>query len=227
MCVIYGQEVYEKAPLAAECEEKMYKKYMTLLLLCNVVLLLTFLNVKGVQLNHVMASPAFRLSVQAVETEKSMDYMGMLTKAASGQRVVDYGLLEREFLYEVSVSDYEALLRIVEAEAGCEDEKGKLLVANVVLNRVKNDKFPDTIEEVIMQRDNGTTQFSPVANGRFYSVKISEETYDVVNRALCGEDVSQGALYFAARKYADPDKMKWFDNHLTFLFEYGGHEFFL
>ncbi len=205
----------------------MYKKYMTLLLLCNAVILLTFLNVKGVQMNRVMASPAFQLSIDRLEAEESMDYMGMLVKAASGQRVVDYGLLEREYIYDVSTADYEALLRIVESEAGCEDETGKLLVANVVLNRVKSDRFPDTIEEVVMQRENGTTQFSPVANGRFYTVEISEETYEVVNRALCGEDVSQGALFFAARKYANPDKMKWFDNHLTFLFEYGGHEFFL
>ena len=205
----------------------MYKKYMTMLLLCNAVILVTFLNVKGVELNRVMASPAFQLSIDELETEESNDYMGMLTKAASGQRIVDFEVLEREFIYEVSTADYEALLRIVEAEAGCEDENGKLLVANVVLNRVKSDKFPDTIEEVILQQENGTTQFSPVANGKFYSVEISDETVDVVNRALCGEDISQGALYFAARKYADPDRMKWFDNHLTFLFEYGGHEFLL
>lgn len=205
----------------------MYKKYMTMLLLCNAVILVTFFNVKGVELNRVMASPAFQLSIEELETEESIDYMGMLTKAASGQRIVDFEVLEREFIYEVSAEDYEALLRIVEAEAGCEDENGKLLVANVVLNRVKSDKFPDTIEEVVMQQENGTTQFSPVANGKFYTVEITDETIDVVNRALCGEDISQGALYFAARKYANPDRMKWFDNHLTFLFEYGGHEFFL
>ena len=162
----------------------MYKKYMTMLLLCNAVILVTFLNVKGVELNRVMASPAFQLSIDELETEESNDYMGMLTKAASGQRIVDFEVLEREFIYEVSTADYEALLRIVEAEAGCEDENGKLLVANVVLNRVKSDKFPDTIEEVILQQENGTTQFSPVANGKFYSVEISDETVDVVNRAL-------------------------------------------
>ena len=204
----------------------MYKKYMTMLLLCNAVILVTFFNVKGVELNRVMASPAFQLSIEELEGEESKDYTGSLAKAASGQRVVDFGLLEREFIYEVSADDYEALLRIVEAEAGGEDEKGKLLVANVVLNRVKNEKFPDTIEEVIMQKGKGTTQFSPVSNGRFYTVEISDETIEVVNRALCGEDISRGALYFAARKYADPDRMEWFDNCLTFLFEYGGHEFF-
>ena len=204
----------------------MYKKYMTILLLCNAVIMITFFNIKGIELNRIIASPAFQLSIEEFQPEESMDYMGMLTNAASGQRVVDFGLLEREFVYEVSADDYKALLRIVEAEAGCEDEKGKMLVANVVLNRVKNEKFPDTIEEVIMQQENGTTQFSPVANGRFYTVEISEETIDVVNRALCGEDISQGALYFAARKYANPERMQWFDDCLTFLFEYGGHEFF-
>lgn len=204
----------------------MYKKYMTILLLCNAVILLTFFNVKGVELNRVMASPAFQLSIDELKEEESINYTGRVVKAASGQRVVDFGLLEREFVYEVSADDYEALLRIVEAEAGGEDANGKLLVANVVLNRVRNDKFPDTIEEVIMQRSENTTQFSPVANGRFYTVEISDETIDVVNRALCGEDISQGALYFAARKYANPDRMKWFDNCLTYLFEYGGHEFF-
>ena len=204
----------------------MYKKYMTILLLCNAVILVTFFNVKGVELNRVMASPAFQLSIDKLKEEESIKYTGNVAKAASGQRVVDFGLLEREFVYEVSADDYEALLRIVEAEAGGEDENGKLLVANVVLNRVKHDKFPDTIEEVIMQRDKGTTQFSPVANGKFYTVEVTDETIDVVNRALCGEDISQGALYFAARKYANPDRMKWFDNCLTYLFEYGGHEFF-
>lgn len=196
------------------------------MLLCNAVLLVTFINIRGVELNRVMASPAFRLSINELQ-EESMDYTRSLAKTASGQRIVDFGLLEREFIYEVSADDYEALLRIVEAEAGGEDENGKLLVANVVLNRVKNEKFPDTIEEVIMQKSKGTTQFSPVANGRFYTVEISDETIDAVNRALCGEDISQGALYFAARKYANPERMKWFDNCLTFLFEYGGHEFFL
>lgn len=204
----------------------MYKKYMTLLLLCNAVLLTCFLNIKGLQLNRLIAEPAFQLSLQDTKKEESQAYMGMLTRAASGQRVVDYGVLEREFVYEVSEADYDALLRIVEAEAGCEDETGKLLVANVVLNRVKDEAFPDTIEQVILQKENGTTQFSPVSSGSFYSVEVTEETVEIVNRALCGEDVSQGALYFAARKYANPEKMKWFDRNLTFLFEHGGHEFF-
>ena len=39
------------------------------------------------------------------------------------------------------MAELEVLLKIVEAEAGCEDEEGKLLVANVILNRLNSDKF--------------------------------------------------------------------------------------
>ena len=123
-------------------------------------------------------------------------------------------------------ADIEILERIVEAEAGGEDDDGKLLVANVVLNRVRDEAFPDTIGEVVFQRSNGVTQFSPVASGSYYKVEVSEESKKAVERALQGEDISDGALYFAARRYANQKSMRWFDEELNFLFQHGGHEFF-
>ncbi len=154
-------------------------------------------------------------------------HVGSVLSVESGQRIVEQHTLQKDKLYELEETDIEALLRIVEAEAGQEDEEGKLLVANVILNRVKNDSFPDTVYEVVMQKDGGVTQFSPVANGRYYMVNISEETISAVERALNGEDISEGALYFAARKYANQNRMKWFDENLTYLFTHGGHEFFM
>ena len=122
--------------------------------------------------------------------------------------------------------DYQCLLRIVQAEAGCEDMEGKMLVAGVVLNRVADEHFPDSVTEVVMQKEGGTYQFSPVANGTYQKVKVSEETREAVDRVLNGEDLTEGALYFASRQYAEGDKMAWFDHHLDRLFEHGGHEFF-
>ncbi len=153
-------------------------------------------------------------------------FMGMVAEASSGQRVVDYSVLERKAKYTLSQEDYDVLLKIVEAEAGCEDMKGKMLVAGVIMNRVESSKFPNTVKEVVFQRGNGTVQFSPVKDGRLSEVKVSEDTKEAVKRVLYGEDITEGALYFAARKYADPERMKWFDNSLTLLFSYGGHEFF-
>ncbi len=204
-----------------------YKKNVMILLLCNVIFMVTWFNLKELQVNRVASTAAFRM--QFMEDCASLDessFMGMLAEASSGQRVVDYNILKRKAKYSISEEDYKVLLQIVEAEAGCEDIKGKMLVAGVVMNRVKNSQFPDTVKEVVYQQSHGVVQFSPAANGRLGKTKISEETIEAVERVLYGEDITEGALYFASRKYADPELMKWFDNSLTLLFTYGGHEFF-
>ena len=169
------------------------------------------------------AKTAFGTKQTMIET-KQTGYVGA-AYASSGQRVVEYAMLFRnETLDEHS---YEVLCRIVQAEAGCEDMIGKILVANVVLNRVADERFPDTVEEVVFQYSGDTAQFSPVASGSYYRVQVTDETRQAVDRALLGEDYSEGALYFAARKAAGSEKMRWFDEHLTRLFAHGGHEFFI
>ncbi len=204
-----------------------YKRNMTILLLCNVIILTAWLNLKELQVNRVASTMAFQ--IEFMEDCAEMDessFIGMVAEASSGQRVVDYNVLARKAKYVLSEEDYEVLLQIVEAEAGCEDIKGKMLVAGVVMNRVENSQFPDTVKEVVYQRQHGVVQFSPAANGRLGRTSISDETREAVERVLYGEDITEGALYFASRKYADPELMKWFDNSLTLLFSYGGHEFF-
>ncbi len=126
----------------------------------------------------------------------------------------------------ISSADYQVLLKIVEAEAGSEDLNGRILVANVVLNRVKSELFPDCVTDVVYQHSNGVYQFSPVKNGTIDTVSISEETKQAVELALDGTDLSKGALYFAARNAANEKNMRWFDTHLVRLFAHGGHEFF-
>lgn len=117
--------------------------------------------------------------------------------------------------------DYQVLLRIVEAEAGICDEKGKILVADVIINRVLSDEFPDSVTAVVY----APSQFQPVSNGTINSVKVTAETIDSVNRALDGEDYSNGALYFMNRR-GSGSAASWFDRHLDYLFAHDGHEFF-
>ena len=113
----------------------------------------------------------------------------------------------------ISSSDYQVLLKIVEAEAGSEDLNGRILVANVVLNRVKSELFPDCGQIVY--------SCPPCANNLTRCV-----SKQAVELALDGTDLSKGALYFAARNAANEKNMRWFDTHLVRLFAHGGHEFF-
>lgn len=205
----------------------MYKKYLFALLLVNLIAFVAIFNITGLEINHIMSTPAFKLELkEALMPEQQTSRFGITDSVASGQRIINYDVVEKQWAYELTAEDYEVLLRIVEAEAGGEDIEGKMLVAGVVLNRVEHEDFPDTVKEVVFQKSENSVQFSPVYSGRYERVTISEETVEAVERVLNGEDITRGALYFAARKHADSTKMRWFDEHLTFLFAHGGHEFF-
>ncbi len=128
--------------------------------------------------------------------------------------------------FSLTKDEVQMLEQIVEAEATGEDMKGKILVANVIFNRTLDDEFPDTIQKVIFQKVGGDYQFSPIADKRYWKVKVTKETKEAVQRAMDGEDYSEGALYFMARKLAKKSNVKWFDNNLKWLFKHGEHEFY-
>lgn len=205
----------------------MYREHIVKFILAGMVLVSSCVCARELKINRIAAKPAFQMEYLSESmTEEKRSFLEMLSAVSSGQRVVDYEILEQTMQYQLSDKDLDTLQRIVEAEAGGEDQDGKLLVANVVLNRVNSDQFPDTVFDVVMQREQGIAQFSPTVDGRFHSVKVSEDTRAAVERALYGEDISQGALYFCARQKADSENVQWFDRHLTKLFAYGHHEFF-
>lgn len=133
---------------------------------------------------------------------------------------------------ELSAHELNCLERIVQSEAGNQDIMGRILVANVVLNRYHSERFPDTIEKVVTQTHQGTYglvyQFTPAKpGGNFYTITPDEVTKEAVARAVAGEDYSEGALYFASRKAANKNHMSWFDRKLTRLFQHGNHEFYM
>ncbi len=122
----------------------------------------------------------------------------------------------------VSDRDRRILERIVEAEAGDQGHTGKLLVANVILNRVRSKKFPSTIKRVVFS----PRQFSPISDGAYSRAVVTKDTRKAVDEALHGIDGSKGALYFMDRRYSDSSNIAWFDRSLTWLFQYRGHEFY-
>lgn len=154
------------------------------------------------------------------------------TMALDGQEEVkevlmtDNGTAARynQFMDSITLTEQEKnyLLHLVAAEAGGCDMVGQILVANVVLNRVESSVFPNTVEGVIFQKN----QFSPTINGAIWSSTITDSVREAVDRALNGEDFSEGATFFSARARLDYNSMSWFDNNLNWLFKHDGHEFY-
>ena len=126
----------------------------------------------------------------------------------------------------MSYTDYSTLLNIVEAECTGGDEKSKLLVADVILNRVADSHFPDNVYDVVWQRVGGTAQFSPTQDGRMGTLTISDSTIKAVKEAISGKNISDGALFFMARESSSSKNVNWFDETLEYLYSYGGHDYY-
>ena len=88
------------------------------------------------------------------------------------------------------------LASIIYAEAGAESLTGKIAVGNVVMNRVRCSGFPDTIYDVIFDR-NGGVQFEPVLNGTVYN-SPTEECYIAAKLAMDGAAPVGECLFFSS-----------------------------
>ena len=84
----------------------------------------------------------------------------------------------------------ELMAKVVEAEAGNQNLLGKRMVADVILNRVRDEDFPDTIVDVIFQEN----AFSVINNGMYEQVEVSEETWSAVWMEL--KEVSYPGLFY-------------------------------
>ena len=89
------------------------------------------------------------------------------------------------------------LYTLVQAEAGNQDLDGCRLVADVVLNRVADSHFPNTIEQVVY----APGQFSVVHNGALAKAQgnISQNAKIAVDMELSQDRLNTDILYFNNR----------------------------
>lgn len=122
------------------------------------------------------------------------------------------------FSGEWSDTDIYFLAKIAMAEAESGSIRCKTLVILSVLNRVKSDSFPNTIQAVIYQCDaeSNVYQFSCISNGRWDKVEPNQDCYDAVSIVRNLEyDYSDGALYFESCE----EKENWHSRNLDFLYQ--------
>lgn len=98
----------------------------------------------------------------------------------------------------ISDEELDLLARCVMAEAGNQEELGKRLVIDVILNRVDCELFAsqDTISDVIFARG----QFQVVSNGTIYKYTPTDDIYDLIREELINR-TNQDVVYFRTGKY--------------------------
>lgn len=103
----------------------------------------------------------------------------------------------------ISDSDVYLMSQVVFAESGAEPYSGKVAVASVILNRLKDPRFPKTIEGIIKQKN----AFSCISNGKI-NVIPNEDSYRAVLDALKGSDPTDKAVFFYNPKTSTSSWMK-------------------
>lgn len=106
----------------------------------------------------------------------------------------------QDTISELPEATLDLLARCVNAEAGVESFECRKAVAEVILNRVASDYFPNTVEDVIYQVDCGVVQFSVTANGRIDD-EAPEKARMAVLSALWNPELPEDVLYFRAGYY--------------------------
>jgi N-acetylmuramoyl-L-alanine amidase len=91
----------------------------------------------------------------------------------------------------ITGEDIDLMAKLVSAESGGEPYAGKVAVASVVLNRTIDSHFPNTIKEVIFQKN----AFSCVKNGKI-NASADQDCYNAVYDAIRGHDPTNDALFF-------------------------------
>ncbi|KZZ83743.1 hypothetical protein AS29_014465 [Bacillus sp. SJS] len=101
----------------------------------------------------------------------------------------------------VSKEEKQLLAQLVHAEAKGEPYEGKVAVASVVLNRVESREFPDSVKDVIYEKN----AFSPVGNGTIHN-KADEASKKAAEEALRKKSVNY--LYFFNPETAESEWIK-------------------
>ena len=90
-----------------------------------------------------------------------------------------------------SSNDVTVLAKMIHGEARGEPYIGKVAVGAVILNRVKDKKFPDSVYGVCFQPG----AFDAVSDGQYY-MEPDKSSVNAAKAAIGGWDPTYGALYY-------------------------------
>ena len=119
----------------------------------------------------------------------------------------------------ITGEDIDLMAKLVSAESIGEPYTGKVAVASVVLNRTIDPHFPNTIQQVIFQKN----AFSCVKNNNINAIP-NQDCYNAVYDAIRGADPTNDALFFYNPTIATCNWMK--ETHKINQTIIGHHTFF-
>lgn len=170
----------------------------------GILILFLVLNINLTSTNHINHKLLKKDVLVKQITEKQADKIIAVNNSNSKTHIktkinpqeTSRGFTDR---YSYTEEDLYWLSRVIYAESGNEIKEGQIAVGNVILNRVRNKQFPNTIKQVIFQKN----QFSCVDNGSIYN-NPTEDAIDSAKKVLNGiKVIDDNVYYFYNPQYSD------------------------
>lgn len=111
-------------------------------------------------------------------------------------------------------------MKVAQAEAGIDGREGMAMIMAVVLNRLKDERFPNDIEGVIFHIYKGHYQFSTIADGKYYDAIPDIECHLALADIEMGEYDTVDAIYF------ENAEQSWQQSNCEYLGTVGHHRFY-
>lgn len=209
--------------------KRCYKVVMLLILMIFIVSNITL----AYDINNLKLSNSFNAQTKNIKTTDSKIHNFMMKELNNDSfSLMNYSVKQKNICKQkeqdniedinqkqvINLTDEQLnlLSKLIAAEARGESYEGQVAVAAVVLNRVQDERFPDSIEGVIYQKN----AFSVVKNGYIYE-NATEESYKAAKDALYGNDPTNNAIYFWNPDISTCNWMNTLDPHLRI----GNHVF--
>lgn len=169
--------------------KKTYSIFITALILCLSVINLNFAYAE------VLGEACSETNSISINEEVAKNYSDTnieykLLSTNQKNEVLEVFNHDAQQLY-ITGNDIDLMAKLVSAESIGEPYTGKVAVASVVLNRAIDPHFPNSIREVIFQKN----AFSCVSNGQINAV-ANQDCYNAVYDAIKGADPTNDALFF-------------------------------
>ncbi|WP_138203796.1 spore cortex-lytic enzyme [Haloimpatiens lingqiaonensis] len=130
-------------------------------------------------------------AIKAFQAKNGLKVDGVIGSRTLGALGLSTGTTNTSTRYSSNNSDVNLLARLINGEARGEPYEGQVAVGAVVLNRVRDSRFPSSVAGVIYQPG----AFTAIVDGQI-NAKIEESSIKAARDALNGWDPSGGAMYY-------------------------------
>lgn len=126
---------------------------------------------------------------------------------------------EKVTLYDTLTDEEINLIEVtVQHEVGSFSDNYKMLIAELIYNRLVSDEFPDNITDILYQEN----QFCGIEYWYSPDFEVDENTKRIVKEVFSNEPSSHDAVYYYNPELSDYKSVIWFEysGDVEFLFEY-------